>query len=326
MKNIISNSKITGVMITIFVVLIVFLFSFSKPEKTDNLNHVYKNYNIYMLTLPQNINFAGEQVPLENFDTKESLDREIHVNTYWHSQTLLFFKRANRYFPTIEKILKENNIPDDFKYLALIESGLTNVVSPAGATGFWQFLESTANEYGLEVNEQIDERYNIEKSTEAACRYFNKSYKKFRNWTMVAASYNMGRRNLIKQIARQQTNNYYDLLLGDETERYIFRLLAVKYIFKKPENYGFNIDKKELYWPIPYYIVTIDSTVDNFTDFAYSYSTNYKMLKYMNPWLRDNFLKNENRNEYWLKIPKTGFRQVNLENRLSKDSILYFTD
>ena len=313
-----------SVIIGLLIITVTFIYSKSKPDINKELKTDYKNnYSVYMLQIPGNVNFAGEKVPLENFDTYENFDKELHINTYWHSQTFLFFKRANRYFPVIEKILKKNNIPDDFKFLALIESGLTNITSPANAVGFWQFLKGTAGDYGLIVNDEIDERYNLEKSTQAACDYFNKSFSKFNSWTMVAASYNIGRNNLLKQINRQKTDYYYDLLLGEETERYVFRILALKYIFNNPQDYGFNFNKKDLYKPIPHYYVKIDSTIADFADFAMKYSTNYKVLKILNPWLRDNHLTNSYKKEYIIKIPRKGYRTINLEHILPDDSLPY---
>ena len=314
-SNLINHPIFSGIGLVGFTMIIITFFTFSKTgnESNDSDTQYMKGYAIYMLSLPTNVNFAGEEAPLQNFDIRENLDRELHVNTYWHSQTIILLKRANRYFPIIEKILKEYNIPDDFKYIALIESGLINTISPSRATGYWQFLEGTAKDYGLEVNDQIDERYHIEKSTEAACKYFLKSYEKYKNWTMVAASYNMGRRNLDTQIERQKTNYYYDLLLGEETERYLFRILAFKYIFENPAVYGFQIQKKKLYQPLSHYYIKIDTSINDFADFAYQHSINYKTLKYFNPWLRDNKLDNSAGKEYIIKIPKKGLRSFNKE-------------
>ncbi len=262
------------------------------------------------IQIPDKIEFAGEKVPVKNFDVYESLDRELSINVYWQSQTLLFIKRTNRFFPIIEPILKKYNIPDDFKYLAVAESGLINAVSPSGAKGYWQFLGPTAEEYGLEINDEVDERYNLEKSTEAACKFLNKSYKTYNNWTLSAASFNFGRSNLNKQIKRQKAYNYYDLILGDETSRYVFRIIAIKMILSNPHKYGFNINKKDLYPKIPVYKVAIDSSVTDFAQFAQYFSINYKILKIFNPWLRENYLTNENKKTYFITIPKKGFRTI----------------
>ncbi len=225
-------------------------------------------------------------MPLENFDTRESLEREILISAYRHSSTILIIKRANRYLPMIEKILKEYNIPDDFKYLAAAESDYTNMVSPAGATGFWQIMPETGKEEGMEINQVVDERYHIEKSTRFACEYFLKSYEKFGNWTLAAASYNGGRARMEEQIEIQHQKNYYDLLLADETARYIFRAVAYKLIIADPFSYGFDIGKADLYPELKYHEVKVDTAISDMSVFAQKFGTNYKMLKFLNPWLR----------------------------------------
>jgi peptidoglycan lytic transglycosylase D len=289
-----------------------FLFIFSKQnEKLDNVDYhkeFNKNYAVYSLSLPDEITFAGEKVPLDHFDVREALDQEILVNTYWQSQTLLFIKRAHKYFPRIEKILAENNIPDDFKYLVLAESDLKNAVSPSGAVGIWQFLKGTATDYGLEVNSEIDERYHFEKSTNAACGFLYDAHELFGSWTMAAASYNMGRRGLIKQVNRQKQDGYYDLLLNNETGRYVYRILAIKLILENPEKYGFHVREKDFYLAVPTYEVKVDTAVTDFADFAEYFSINYKILKYFNPWLRESYLTNKSKKEYIIKIPEEGFR------------------
>ncbi|MFP4365475.1 MAG: lytic transglycosylase domain-containing protein [Bacteroidales bacterium] len=289
--------------------VIIQLFSFFKTEKPAGMPGGFKNdYAIYALDIPEKLEFAGEAVPLENFDVWESFDRELMVNTYWQSQTLLFIKRAERYFPLIEPILEEYEIPDDFKYLALAESGMTNAVSPAGAVGFWQFLRGTARDYGLEVNEEVDERYHIEKSTEAACRFLLESYTTYGNWTMAAASYNAGRRGMNNQIGIQKETNYYDLLLNEETQRYLFRILAIKTILENPSEYGFHVKETDLYPPLDFFIVQVDEKVIDFADFAKKFNTNYKILKHLNPWLRKPYITNLQRKTYSIKLPLEGAR------------------
>lgn len=285
----------------------------SSVEKEDPITdasfhkHFNNNYKIYALTLPDEMNFSGEAVPLELLDVREKLDRELLINTYWQSQTMLFHKRANRYFPVIEPILKANGVPDDFKYLSLIESGFQNVVSPAGATGFWQFMPHTATEYGLEVDGEVDERYHLEKSTEAACKYLNAAYARYGSWTMAAASYNLGMNGINRQIERQNVRNYYDMLLVEETARYVFRILAAKEILTNPVKYGFHFREKDLYPPYKTYSVTIDSSVADFSSFAAEHGINYKILKTLNPWLRDTYLKNPGGKTYDIKLPEKGF-------------------
>ena len=264
----------------------------------------FNNYIVYAIDLPEKLDFAGERVPIEEPDVYERLDREFLVNTYWQSNGLLYIKRANKYFPIIEPILKRNNIPDDFKYLALIESGLTNAVSPAGASGFWQFMKSAAKEYGLEVGDQVDERYHLEKATQAACDYLNAAKRSTGSWTMAAAAYNAGVTGMNRQANLQETNNYYDLWLNNETSRYVFRILAVKEIMKNPKKYGFIFDKRHLYNELPTYSVMIDSSITNLISFAKQYNITYKDLKIYNPWLRDRKLENKDGKTYYIKIPK----------------------
>jgi len=290
------------------------LFTFSSSQEIEEIEHQSKideHYNIYSFSPPTQINFAGHAVPLTEPEVNERLDREIHANTYFHSNTILYFKKANRWFPVIEPILKNNNIPDDFKYLALIESGLQNVVSPAGATGYWQFLESTGKEFGLEINDEVDERYHLEKSTEAACRYLNEAYSIYNDWALVAASYNTGMSRISSELERQKASNYYDLLLNSETGRYVFRIMAVKQIFENPSVYGFNIRKKDLYPPLNYTSIKVDSTVNDFADFAKKEGISYKILKYFNPWLRQSYLKNTSNQAYTLKIPTEAHYKLN---------------
>ena len=275
--------------------------SANAPEYKDNF---FNNYKVYAIDLPDKIDFAGEQVPLNDPDVYERLDREFLVNAYWQSNGLLLIKRANKYFPIIEPILKRNNIPDDFKYLALIESGLTNAVSPSGASGFWQFMKAAAQEYGLEVNDQVDERYHLEKATQAACDYLNRAKRSTGSWTMAAAAYNAGVAGMNKQTSFQQTDNYYDLWLNTETSRYVFRILAVKEIMKNPKKYGFIFETKHLYNELPTYNIMVDGSIENLTDFAKSYNITYKDLKIYNPWLRDRKLDNKSNKTYYIKIPK----------------------
>jgi len=262
---------------------------------------------------PVNLTFMGEPVPIHNFDTRESLDRELQVNRLWHSQTILLLKRANRYFPVIEPILKAHGVPDDLKYIAVIESSLTNAVSPSGAKGFWQILQGTANDLGLEVNDDVDERYNLERATVAAIKYFKRMKNKYGTWTLAAASYNVGQGNLSKFIDVQKTNNYYDLVLGEETERYVFRAIAVKQIFENPLKYGFNIPAENLYQPFPYKTIVVDTAISDIAEFARSQGTNYKMLKVLNPWLRTNKLTNASHKKYNINILDSEFRKINFE-------------
>lgn len=258
--------------------------------------------------IPENVTFAGEAMPLQNFDTRESLDRELNATAYRHGSTLLTIKRAGRYFPEIEKILKEYGIPDDFKYLACAEGDLSNVISPAGATGFWQIMDGTGKESGMIINKEVDERYDLDKSTRFACKYFLKAYEKYGSWTMAAASYNNGFSGLSEQVDIQKEANYYDLLLNEETARYIFRIVSLKLVMSEPAKYGFNIRPDEMYSPVPYYEVKVDSTVASFEQFARHFETNYKILKFLNPWLRKPFLTNSEKREYTIRVPEKDAR------------------
>ena len=293
-----------GSSILLFALAQLFIYS-SELRSEDDLHqqHFNMKYGIFAIVQPEDLNFAGEEIPTYSPEIWERIDKELLKNTYWQSNTMLFFKKANKYFPIIEPILKKNNIPDDFKYLALIESGLDNVISPAGAAGFWQILKSTAREHGLEVNSAIDERYNLEKSTEVACDYLQDAYDKFGNWTMAAASYNMGKNGARRNIEKQETNNYYNLHLNSETSRYVFRIIAVKEIMENPKKYGFMFRNKDLYSMPNYKTVQVDSTIASLSDFAKSHGVNYKLIKQFNPWLRKSSLPDESRRKYILKIP-----------------------
>ena len=278
---------------------------FNKNEESSP-----QNYNIVIPPIPDRIDFCGEPVPLYNFEVYERLEREFVVNTYWHSLTILTIQRANRWFPVIEPILKENNIPDDFKYLCVTESTLLNLTSPANAVGFWQFLKSAGTEYGLEINKEVDERYHLEKATEAACKYLKDAYNKYGNWTMAAASYNFGMNGIDEQLERQGTNNYYNLVLGEETSRYVFRILATKIMLNNPKDYGFYLDAAQLHKPLETYEISVDSSITSWADFAKSYGLNYKILKLYNPWLRESYLTNKRKKEYKIKLPVEGTIEV----------------
>ncbi len=272
------------------------------PERDE-----LKGYQITAIDIPEDLNFAGETVPLDDPEVLERVDREFLVNTYWQSNAVLLIKRANKYFPIIEPILAKNGVPDDFKYLAVAESGLQNVVSPAGATGFWQIMKATGREYGLEVNSNVDERYHLEKATEVACRYLKKSKEKFGTWTLAAASYNAGPGSINKYLGIQKAESYYDLLLGQETGRYVFRIMAIKEILNSPEKYGFHIEEKDMYNAVPTFKVEVSEPVLSFADFAKQYEINYKILKRHNPWLRQPHLNNASKKKYTIDIPNKGY-------------------
>lgn len=282
--------------------------AFQEAPTDEYLEKTIKNeYNVYALQVPEKLDFAGEALPLHNPDILERMDRELLVNTYWQSNGLLMFKRAKKYFPIIEPILKKNGIPEDFKYLAVIESGLTNARSPAGASGFWQIMSATAKENGLEVNDNVDERYHLEKATEVACKYLKDSKERLGSWTLAAAAYNAGNYGISRRLNEQKVEEYYDLLLGEETGRYIFRIVALKEILSNPDTYGFNFRSKDLYSFVPTYKVKVDTAVSDFAQFSKDLGINYKILKIHNPWLRENSLNNKSRKKYQLDIPREGY-------------------
>lgn len=276
-------------------------FETIKDSKSDN------SYNVYALSVPKSLDFSGEAIPLNNPDILERMDRELLVNTYWQSNGLLMFKRAAKYFPIIEPILKKNGVPDDFKYLAVIESGLTNAVSPAGARGVWQIMKTTGKENGLEINSNVDERYHLVMSTEVACKYLLKAKEKLGSWTLAAAAYNAGNAGVSRRLKEQNVTGYYDLLLGEETGRYLFRIVALKEILNHPNQYGFNFNEDDLYTSVPTYKVEVDTAVTDFSKFAKGFGINYKILKLHNPWLREPHLNNKSGKKYSLDIPKDGY-------------------
>jgi len=295
------------------------------PSIETNTNLFSSHYSLLSPPIPDTLLFAGENVPINRYDVREALDRELLVNVYWQSNILLFCKRAYRFFPVIEPILKKEGIPEDFKYLALIESGLTNVISPAKATGFWQFMKETAISLGLEINDDVDERYHLEKSTFAACQYLKKSYKQHGSWVLAAAAYNMGDGGLKQNVTKQKTSSYWDLLLNEETSRYLYRILAAKLILSNPQNYGINLKITDLYQPLQVKQIEVDTSIVNLVDFAISQEITYKQLKNFNPWLRSDKLTNKSGKVYIFFIPKKEYmlykeqiKQINPNEMLLK--------
>ena len=253
--------------------------------------------------IPEKIDFCGEAVNIKDWDVRERLDYELTVNMYYHSKMQFYLKRANRWFPIIEPILKEEGLPDDFKYLAVAESALAQAISPSGAKGFWQFMPATGKEYDMIINNEIDERYHVEKSTRAACDYLKKAKNKFGNWTAAAASYNMGKAGLKRRMDDQFTEDYFDLKLNNETARYVFRILAIKSIMKNPKNYGFNLDSSSLYKPYVTKSIALDSSVSNVAEWAKSLDLNYKIIKKLNPWILRNSIPSPNGKPYIILVP-----------------------
>ena len=308
------NRGLTIFNIALSSVLIIFILSSyltdDKPsinsqkllEKEEGSIHIAQN--IRSVQIKDDYYFAGERVPVENFDIRERLERELLVNTYWHSSTALNIKMANRFFPIIEPILEEEGIPDDFKYLAVAESNLRNVTSPAGAKGIWQFLANTGRAYGLEINSEVDERYHYEKATRAACRYLKDYYDKLGSWTLVAAAYNMGGPRLERFLKDQRALDYYDVNLFEETNRYVFRILAFKEIMENPEEYGFFISPENMYPPFEdLELIEVGQPIANLGDFAADHGISYRMLKVYNPWLISDKLAVSRGNVYHIAVP-----------------------
>lgn len=314
--------KVT-IILTILIAAVGFsLYSFNANADGDNTEEKTKSIplqkafvqEIVAVPSPKKATFAGELVPVSCFDVDESLSRELTSLVYGHGMLVHTLRLTERYFPTIEPILQEQGIPDDFKYLCVAESNLQNVVSPAKAAGYWQFLEGTAKQFGLEVNDEVDERYHMEKATLAACKYFNAAYKKYGNWSLAAASYNVGMGHIDQQIIRQKTDSYYDMALNIETARYVYRSVAYKEIIEHPQKFGFNIAKEDFFCPLEYDEVKVSSSIANLADFAENNGTNYKMVKLFNPWLRKDVLTNKTNKTYTIRIPKKGFRNHTANN------------
>lgn len=282
--------KKSNVVLLLFIavnlaVLPIYLSSFSTPKEETVVVKDTVYQKIKIPSIPTSLKFCGEDVPMQRQDIIESFDRELLINTFWHSSTVQSIKRSKYAFEIIEPILKEYGVPDDFKYLAVIESGLVNATSPSGAKGIWQFMEATAPEYGLKVNKEIDERLDIEKATHAACKYLLKAYGKFGSWTLGAASYNMGINGVQRELDDQKMQSYYDLRLNSETARYVFRIIAMKHIFENQTLFGFNLSEEDYYSQMPYKNILVDSTIDNLTKFALENNSNVKLVKFLNPWL-----------------------------------------
>jgi len=260
--------------------------------------------NARFISLPAKLDFAGEAMPLSNPDVRERMDREIHINTYWHTNTILMIKKANRWLPAISAELTKAGIPDDFKYLVAIETNFKNDTSPRNAVGFWQFLKASGKEQGLEITAEVDERYDPIKSTQAAAKYLKNAYNKFGSWTLAAASYNRGVAGMKKAMEHQKELNYYSLLLNEETSRYVFRIVAAKLILESPADYGFGINENELYQPYETYDIEVTKSIPSLVDWAQQNSISYRQLKRHNPWLRTDKLAIASGKKYIIKLPK----------------------
>jgi len=290
-----------GTIVVLLIVITLISYTFLKNGSTTNDEDYYK---VFSVRIPKTLFFADEQVPTENEETRKSLAREIIKNTNWKKQSFILHQLSSQWFPVIEPILKKNGIPEDFKYIALVESQLTNVTSEKGAVGFWQIIESTGKNYGLEITEDIDERYNIVKSTEAACKYFKEAYQQLNNWTLVAASYNMGITGIQTQVTNQKNNNYYQLKLVKETGSYVYKILAMKELICNPKVYGITIRKKGVKINYATKKITVDSSIYDLEAFSKEKGIDLKILKLFNPWLRSNRLIDTSKKKYIIELPK----------------------
>lgn len=296
-------------------------------KDTEYATEMMSEYKIYSPIIPKTLSFAGEAVPIDTYYVYEAVDRELLVNTYWHSNLILLLKRAYRFFPIIEPILKEEGIHDDFKYLALIESSFTNVSSPAGAAGFWQFMKATGQRFNLEITKEVDERLNLVKATHAACSYFKILNRQFNSWTSAAAAYNMGEGGLRRQMTQQKQEDYWNLYLNSETSRYVSRILAVKIIIETPLQYGINLRLSDMYQPIPTRTIEVDTSISSLIDFAIEQNSNYRILKEFNPWLISTSLTNVNRKKYLIQLPEIGYEsRIRQLSKLNSKNMIFGSD
>lgn len=281
-----------------------FIFA-TRKDGNDEVHQraIRADYRIYAPALPDTLTFAGERVPMNLYYVRESLDRELVSNMYYQSSTLFYIKRATRFFPTIERILREEGVPEDFKYLCVAESGLQCATSPAGAQGYWQFMKTTGQKYGLEVTDDVDMRNHLEASTRAACRYLKEMKRRLGGWTEAAAAYNCGENGLSKRLAGQKQSSYYELLLNQETQRYIFRILALKLIMQHPQDYGYYVRRCDTYPEVPTTEADLTGQEVDLVDFAIEHGTTYKVLRQLNPWLTSSTLRNKAGKTYKVKIP-----------------------
>lgn len=307
------------------VSLTTYLFREGKKKSTTELTK-------FRYDLPHNLNFAGEEIPAEDLDSRALFDSTLHAFSYTVSHSTELHGRAKQWFPFIEAILKKNNVPSDFKYVALIESGFTLDISPKGAQGYWQFMEPTAATYGLTVNEEIDERYHLEKSTYAACRFFKDAYKDLKSWTLTAAAFNMGLPGLQRQMEKQKATSYYDMMLNKETASYVYRVLALKTVIESPEKYGFKLSRRN-YYPRPnVHTVKVDSTIRDLDQFALKFKTSSEVIRLLNPWIKRNTLTNDGQRTFVIQLPKDtavnnnylasimGFRRNTPDSTASQDT------
>jgi membrane-bound lytic murein transglycosylase D len=285
----------------------ILMFDLNNQIESDLNRHYFENsYRSFFLNVPHDLNFAGEVFPVDNLDVRETLDKSLS-DLYAKNQIKLLYKKSMLWFPVIEPVLEKHGIPDDFKYIVIVESGFSNAISPKGAAGFWQLVEPTAISYGLEVNEEIDERLNVEKSTEVACKYIKDAHKRLGSWTLAAAAYNRGINALEKQIEKQETVDYYSLILNEQTSKYLFKIIAIKEIFTHPSNYGIVINQNHANLSIPAQLYRVDTTIHDLFKWCEAKSVNFQHLTTINPWIKSNTLYVDSGKTFWLKVPGEKF-------------------
>ncbi|MDP1800778.1 MAG: lytic transglycosylase domain-containing protein [Bacteroidota bacterium] len=297
-------TTLTVAFFVVFVTLFVFLKIYILQPSNNSLSYSNNNQNVLGLNIPLNLDFCGEKIPANSLAIKEDLEREFFSNNYWKSNSAILFSKAQKWFPYIEPILKQQGVPDDFKYVAVIESHLSNIVSPAGAAGFWQLMPASAQNYGLEVNEFVDERLDVEKATRAACQHIKDAYAIFNNWTLSAAAYNLGIGGIQSALKKQNSDNYYDLLLNSETGSFVYRILAYKTLLSNPAHFGIKKKKLIYFAKIPLKTFKVDSSVTNIASLAKHFGCNKTIIKLHNPWLLSEALNNPEKKTYEFKIPK----------------------
>jgi hypothetical protein len=290
----------------LFTLFYILIKGFIIPPSANTISYTDSNLSVLGLNIPANLHFCGERIPANDFAIKDDLEKEFFSNSYWKNNSVILFHKAQRWFPYIEPILKEEGVPDDFKYLAVIESHLSNVTSPVGAAGFWQLVPVTAGYFGLEVNSEVDERYDVEKATHTACKLIKQAYQVFKNWTLSAAAYNRGIGGILNAMKNQGTNNYYDLMLNSETGSFVYRILAYKTLFSSPEHFGIKKKNWSYYPKVPYNYYKVDSSITDLNNFAKYIGTSTGTIKLFNPWLLRDGLNNPGRRTYTFRIPKGG--------------------
>jgi membrane-bound lytic murein transglycosylase D len=305
MKNnkVVVLSSIAIVLSVVAIISQIFVFASSRQTKDEEYTEILReNFHNFAVPMPKSVTFCGEKVPLDNTFVREALDRELSLISYQHASTFLILKRAYRYFPQIEKALRGQNAPEDLKYLAVAESSLNNAVSPAKAEGFWQFVPQTAKQFGLTVNSEYDERYDVDKSAVAACKYLKGAYSRLGSWTLACASYNCGETGLRNRMNEQKVSNYWDLALNSETARYVYRIIAYKIILQNPQAYGYYLRYVDCHQPLEYDTISVDTTINDFYAFAKQIGTEYKYFRKANPQLQAKKLTNKEGKRYTLRI------------------------